>query len=117
METIIGICGLECTSCPAYIARLKDDDELRKKTAQEWSKAFSSEIKPEDINCVGCLPVDGVHIGYSSICEIRKCGFGKKVENCAYCDEYICEKLEKFFKNAPDAQKRLDAIKEQNTKK
>lgn len=117
METIISICGLECTSCPAYIAKRTDDNALREKTAKEWSEAFKTELKPEDINCDSCITIDGAHIGYCSVCEIRKCGFTKKVENCAYCDEYICEKLEKFFKNMPDAQKRLDDIREKRTKK
>lgn len=117
METIISICGLECTSCPAYIAKRTNDNALREKTAKEWSEAFKSELKPEDINCDSCITVDGVHIGYCSVCEIRKCGFKKKVENCAYCDEYICEKLEQWFKNVPDARKRLDDIREKRAEK
>ncbi|MBM3120461.1 MAG: DUF3795 domain-containing protein, partial [Chloroflexi bacterium] len=38
-----------------------------------------------------------------NICKIRKCGKQKQVENCAYCHEYACEKLTKFFAMAPDA--------------
>ena len=117
MEQIVAICGLECSSCPAYIARLKNDDVLRKKTAAEWSKTFGAEINPEDINCVGCIAADGVHIGHCSECEIRKCGFTKNVKNCAYCDEYICERMEKWFKNVPDAKKRLEQIRAQKQKK
>lgn len=111
MNGIIALCGLDCTACPAFIARQNNDDELRKKTAEDWSKAFGAEITPEQINCVGCLATEGVQISYCGECEIRKCGLEKKVENCAYCDDYICEKLEKWFKNVPDAKQRLDTIK------
>lgn len=117
MAAIIAMCGLECTSCPAYIAKQTDDRALREKTAKEWSALFKSELKPEDINCDGCIAVDGEHIGYCNVCEIRKCGLAKQVDNCAYCDEYMCDKLERFFKDVPDAQKRLEAIRENRAKK
>ena len=48
MAKIIGICGLICSECPAYIATKKNDDGERKKVAEIWSKEFSSDIKPED---------------------------------------------------------------------
>jgi hypothetical protein len=44
-------------------------------------------------------------------CQIRKCASQKGVENCAYCDEYACEKLKEFFVTEPDARERLDEIK------
>jgi hypothetical protein len=112
---IISMCGLECTSCPAYIAKRTDDGALREKTAKEWSEAFNTELKPEDINCDSCITVDGVHIGHCSVCEIRQCALAKKIVNCAYCDEYACEKLKQFFKIVPDAQKRLDDVRAKRT--
>jgi len=110
MEKIIGICGIDCTTCPAFLARKNDDDELRKKTAEEWSKQFNQTIAPESINCDGCI-TPGEHIDYTHICEIRKCGNEKKVQNCAFCDDYICEKLDKWFKNVPNAKITLDEIR------
>lgn len=111
MNQIIGYCGILCSKCPAYIAKQEDNDELRKKTAEEWSKQFDHTFAPEDVNCDGCLATDGAHIGYCSMCEIRKCGQEKQVINCAYCDDYGCEKLEKFLSQAPDAKKRLEEIR------
>ena len=52
---MIAFCGLTCTEYPAFIATQKDDDKERGKVAEVWSKEFNSEIKPEDINCDGCL--------------------------------------------------------------
>jgi len=48
---------------------------------------------------------------HCTVCEIRKCGKEKGVINCAYCDDYACDKLLKFFEMVPDNKKRLDAIR------
>lgn len=111
-EKIIAFCGIDCTACPAYIAHQTDDDALRKKTAEDWSKAFGMDISVQAINCVGCLAPTGVKINYCQECEIRECAVEKQVENCAYCGDYVCDKLEKWFKNVPDAKARLDQIQE-----
>ena len=111
MDEIIAYCGLTCTECPAYIAARKDDDNLRKKTAEEWSKQFNTEIKPEDVNCDGCLVTDGRHIGYCAMCEIRKCGMEHAVENCAHCADFECEKLTAFLDQVPAARARLEGVR------
>ncbi len=112
MDKIIAFCGLTCTECPAFIATQKDDDEERKKVAEMWSKEFNEEVKPEDINCDGCLTEEGGRVfNYCKTCEIRKCGQEKEVKNCAYCDDYACEKLTKFFDMAPEAKTALAEIR------
>jgi len=111
MDKIIGVCGLTCSECPAYKATQSDDDAERKRVAEMWSKEYGAEIKPEDINCDGCTVLDGRNFGYCSKCEIRACGLGRKVQNCAHCSEYACEKLGKFFEMAPQAKETLDGIK------
>ena len=111
MEKMISICGLTCSECPAFIATQKNDDEERREVAEKWSKEFKSDIKPEDINCMGCIADSDKIFNYCKICEIRKCGKGKKVKNCAYCEEYACDKLSEFFKMAPMAKANLDDIR------
>jgi uncharacterized CHY-type Zn-finger protein len=54
MDKNIACCGLDCNQCGAYIATVNNDNELRKKTAEEWSKQYNADIKAEDINCLGC---------------------------------------------------------------
>lgn len=112
MTGIIAFCGLSCTDCPAFKATRNDDDEERKRVAEMWSKEHSVAIKPGDINCDGCLGQDGLHFNYCNVCEIRKCGQQKAVENCAHCDEFACEKLEKFFEMAPQARKTLETVRQ-----
>jgi hypothetical protein len=111
MDKMIAYCGLVCTDCPAFIATQKDDDEERKKVAEKWNKEFNAGVKPEDINCDGCLAKSDRLIGFCQQCEIRKCGQETGVVNCAYCDDYGCEKLTKFFNMAPIAKTNLDEIR------
>ena len=111
MEEMISFCGLLCNECGAFIATQNDDDEKRAEVAEQWSKQYHADLKPEDINCDGCISNSERLFGHCRVCEIRKCGKGKAIDNCAHCDEYACEKLEKIFQMVPDAKKRLDEIK------
>jgi hypothetical protein len=111
MEKMIAYCGLVCTDCGAYIATQNNDDEKRRQIAEQWTKAYNHPFQPSDINCVGCIPVAGLHVGHCGMCEIRKCGQEKDVKNCGWCPDYSCEKTEDFFKMVPDARKTLDTVK------
>lgn len=113
MERMVAFCGLVCTDCKAFIATQENDDAKRRDVAEAWSKLFGREIKPEEINCDGCLSRDGRHIGYCNVCEIRKCGIEKGVKNCAYCVDYNCEKLARFFEQALEAKNTLEEIRRQ----
>lgn len=111
MKKIIARCGLECSACPAFIARLNDDDELRRKTAQEWTAAFKQPFAPEDINCEGCLSTEGPHTPYCAVCAVRICAEARGLENCARCAEFACEQLEVILSMEPACRERLEAIR------
>ena len=110
MSEMLGYCGIDCAVCPALIATRTNDDALRAKTAAEWSKSYGHDFKPEQVNCTGCAS-DGAHIGYCSMCEVRKCASSRKLENCAFCADYGCATLAGFHKTAPEAKAHLDAIR------
>jgi hypothetical protein len=110
MAEMIAYCGLVCSKCPGYLATKDDDDEARRKIAAEWSKQFNSDIKPEHINCDGCA-AEGRHIPYCDVCEIRRCGVERHVENCAHCADYPCDNLEGFLARVPAARAKLDGIR------
>ena len=107
----LAMCGLDCAVCPAFIAHKTNDQALRVKTAAEWSKQFGAALKPEDINCVGCLKAEGVQIGNCADCEIRKCGLNRKVKNCALCPDYPCDKIDRFVANVPPAKANLEEVR------
>jgi hypothetical protein len=104
----IAYCGLDCMKCGAYIAKRENNDELRRETAERWNKELNLGLKPEDINCDGCLTEI---IGHSD-CSIRVCARKKGVINCAYCEDYICNKLDNYFQTAPQCKEMLDSIKQ-----
>ncbi|MFX0096811.1 MAG: DUF3795 domain-containing protein [Candidatus Hodarchaeota archaeon] len=109
---MVAMCGLTCTECPGFIATQKNDYEAKKKLAEAWSSE-SEVLKPEDINCDGCVVVGKRQISFCSTCDVRNCGIGKDLKNCAYCDEYPCEKLDRLwgFLKTPGAKATLDEIK------
>jgi len=111
MDELIAFCGLDCSECGALIATREDDDEKRKEVAALWSEEFNADIKPGDINCVGCVSSGGPFFGHCEICEIRACGSEKGVANCAHCVEYPCDKLSEFLSHVPEAKIRLDQIR------
>ena len=109
---MIAYCGLICTECPAYIATQENDNSKRAKTVKVWSKEFGVEIKPEDINCDGCLTDSGRLFNHCRVCEIRLCGQEKQIENCGYCSDFACQKLNFVFSAVPIAKKILQQIKD-----
>ena len=105
---MIAYCGLDCGACPARTATLLDDNDLRRKTSEEWSRLYEADIPPESINCTGCTG-DGVKFHYCEHgCEIRKCAVPRNIPNCGSCSEYPCGKIECFFEIAPDAKSNLE---------
>ena len=110
MKDLIAYCGLDCEACDARIATVNNDDELRKKVAELWSDLNGIDIAPEMINCLGCR-VDGVKTVYcDSLCQIRQCALGRKVETCGSCGEMnTCEKLAMVTSNSEEALKNLKA--------
>lgn len=111
MEKMIGYCGIICSDCPVLIAAQKNDDAERKRVAEIFTKQYGKEYKPEDINCDGCTSDNPRIFSYCNVCEIRKCGKEKNVENCARCTEYPCERLSHLFSKYSKAKETLDEIK------
>jgi len=73
MGKMIAACGLDCAICPAYVAAMTNDEALRKKTAEEWTKAFGFDCRPEMVNCHGCFATDGIQVSHCAECENRLC--------------------------------------------
>ncbi|MFX1314618.1 MAG: DUF3795 domain-containing protein [Promethearchaeota archaeon] len=109
MEKMIVYCGLNCAECPAYIATQNEDEVELKRVAREWSNEEMS-LKPEDICCDGCN-VEGRLFIWCGQCPIRICCRQKSFENCAYCDDFICDKLKNTFEKSPSAKKNLENIR------
>jgi hypothetical protein len=110
MERIIAYCGLNCSDCPTFKATKANDNAERKRVAELWTKEYGRPFKAEDINCNGCLSRGSRVFNYCNVCEIRKCGQQREVENCAYCNDYKCLTLSKMHEQAPKAKSNLEEI-------
>lgn len=110
MPEMIACCGLICNDCPTFIATQNDDDDARVGTAAFYQKTYGFELKPEEINCDGCLSSKGKLIGYCQTCVIRQCCLERGLDNCAVCEAQPCEKLTQFHDFSPDAKACFDRI-------
>ena len=110
----LGYCGLNCEVCPVFIAKANNDDELRQKTALEWSSLYDDylgkgALTKEDINCSGCRAEQSIFIGCKN-CPIRECCRAKEFCTCSSCAEYqTCEMLSGFY-TVPSHQQAKDDL-------
>lgn len=114
MDKIIAMCGLACDECEAYIATQKNDDKMKQKVVEAWSSE-EWQLKLEDIDCDGCIAGKRLH-KFCFECDVRACGLEKGVKNCAYCNDFSCEKLENHLRDlstssAQKAKANLEEIK------
>jgi hypothetical protein len=116
---MIAYCGLNCVKCQIYLATREKDPkkqrEMREGIARYIREHFDPKTRVEDItDCDGCTAESGRLFSGCQKCDVRKCARQKGLQNCAYCSEYPCEKLNKLYNSGgveADAKKRLDAIK------
>jgi len=95
-KTMMGFCRLNCAACSNYKATLAHDlDELARE-AKKWSDE-KREYSVSDMICLGCSRENVSFVfPYCRGCAVRLCAIGRKVMNCAECDEFdACEKIGK----------------------
>jgi hypothetical protein len=111
-------CGLFCDSCQIHLATFEQDKALqmkmRSEIAEKCNKLYGTTLQAGDINdCDGCRAESGKLFSGCLNCGIRKCAMARSIENCACCNDYVCDILEKHFILDPEARKRLEEIRQQ----
>lgn len=111
MPKLISCCGLDCFTCEASIATVKDDDNLRKVTAAKWKVMYNApDLTYDKINCTGCRE-EGLKFGHCFNCEIRSCVRSKGFDTCADCDELEkCAIVGAVHKYVPEALTNLKSL-------
>ncbi|MGB3092899.1 MAG: DUF3795 domain-containing protein [Candidatus Zixiibacteriota bacterium] len=108
MDKMLGRCGYRCDLCAAR----SDDPALRQRLVDGWRKYLGQEMyTAENVRCDGCIS-DGRLADKD--CPVRPCAIEKGVENCAYCDEFPCDKLEGLICSREKFVKRLGEIPEED---
>ena len=85
---LIAPCGVYCGVCPYLIAYKNNDEELKKKLAKNIG------IKPEKVACEGCR--SDYPFFFCRQCAIKACVIDRKIESCAVCEDFPCEKVENY---------------------
>jgi len=116
MNEMLSYCGLICSDCPIFLASRESNKTKKEKMKIDiinlCKEHYNADYNFDEINdCDGCL-ADGGKLFIGCInCEIRKCAIENGLSNCAYCDQYTCDKLSVLFKSDPSAKLRLDFIR------
>ncbi len=116
MSEMLSYCGLVCNTCPIYLVtrEINREEQARKRAeiARLCREQYGMKYEIADItDCDGCRIENGKLFSGCKDCAIRNCAQQKKIENCAYCIEYPCEKLENFFIKDPETRTRLDEVR------
>ena len=95
MTEMIGYCGYRCHLCAAR----SDDPAVRQKLVDGWRKYFGHEsYTAENVRCDGCR-ADGRLADKE--CKARPCAIEKKVDSCAECGEFPCDKMKTLMASGP----------------
>ncbi|MCK5833873.1 DUF3795 domain-containing protein [bacterium] len=111
----LAYCGLDCESCPIYIATKTENPiaraAMREDIARICFEKYGMNYTSEEItDCDGCRN-DGRLFIECANCAIRACARTREVENCAFCDNYACEKLTALFETDPLFKENLEKIR------
>ncbi len=89
-ESVITLCGMRCDLCLAYQANLDVHPENAQRISDGWETCFGFRIPPEAVHCDGCFTTGDPTL--DSGCDVRPCVIERGLENCAGCEDYLCEK-------------------------
>jgi len=91
MEPILTRCGYRCDLCLAYRPNIEAQPANRQRLSDGWFSYFGFRVSPEEIHCDGCMAEDPHLI--DNACPVRPCVIARGLDNCAQCDEYVCDRL------------------------
>ena len=115
-KQMIAYCGLLCDGCRIHLATLEQDKSrqlvMRTEIVTICNEKYGMNLVLADVtDCDGCCADTGRIFSGCLTCEIRKCAKQRMLVSCANCNEYPCSKLEKMFQEDPEAQVRLENIR------
>ncbi len=112
MNPLTAPCGLDCSTCEAYLATQAGDADARRRVVEQWREQFHAPDMPlEAATCDGCASA-GRHGGYTPLCPVRACASQRQVPTCAHCGEYrTCPTLSAFLTQAACLREKLEAIR------
>ena len=112
MNPMTSPCGIDCSTCEAWVATQAGDAAAQRRIIEQWRVQFHSPEMPyEAAVCDGCAG-SGRLGGYTSMCPVRACARQRQQPTCAHCPEYAtCPTLGSFLEQAPVLREKLEAIR------
>ncbi|MDM7914263.1 MAG: DUF3795 domain-containing protein [Candidatus Eisenbacteria bacterium] len=107
MDPIISRCGYRCDLCLAYRPNSEGHPEIREKLSDGWFRYFGFRLPPESLVCDGCRSEEQGH-RIDDTCPVRPCVIEKGLQDCADCEEYVCEKLRPRIVRFEEVQVRVE---------
>jgi len=92
--TLAAPCGLYCGNCSIFRAYFDRNHEKITEVAKKYKCAV------EKIRCSGCRTES--KDCWSGDCEFKECTINKGIMFCNECDEFPCDKIQKFAESASD---------------
>ena len=90
-QEILTKCGYRCDLCLAYKPNVENIDQ-RQLLSDGWFNLYGFRIEPQNIICEGCISCEDP-ILIDTDCPVRPCVIDKGIDNCTFCDDFICDKL------------------------
>ena len=111
MGPMIAFCGLDCSTCEAYIVTQANDEPGKQKLLEKWRVEYHSpKMEINAVNCDGCHAMLRLG-GYCQLCSVRKCALERGFDTCAECPDYACRTLGHILAMVPQARANLDALR------
>ncbi len=98
-EWDLSFCGLNCTVCEIYLAS-HGDNELHDGLVKFFKENFDSNIS--SVSCERCR--GETDKCWTSDCHFRTCATEQGLTYCFECENFVCEELVEFGKQAPPNQ-------------
>jgi hypothetical protein len=98
MPGIVACCGFRCDLCLIYRDNLINDPQNRQRFREGVQKYYGDKLTLEECYCDGCLTPDSENpVRITADCAVRPCVIARGLDNCAACEDYPCEALQKKF--------------------
>ena len=105
-EAILTRCGYRCDLCLAYAPNVINHPSNREKLSDGWYKYYGFRIPPERILCDGCMAGNPQLIDQA--CPVRPCVIERGLDNCAQCEEYVCDRVTQRLVAYEEVRERVD---------
>ena len=99
-EDLAAACGTYCGACPAYMAKHREDEQIKRKLQKRSSSGPAKALEGippsnwmDGLLCDGCLS-GGQLAAHCQRCNIRLCAANKQNDSrCTDCEELPCYRI------------------------